>query len=487
MAPKVRYTFERLRAIAEESAQKAKESLPNASVLELLRCEYVHNHEEQAFNKDGSLRRETPLTFRWRVKCAGYAETYEVAARCNHVVERGVPFPEHWRTAMQCLSLDELAQASAEKVCDPGLSNVHCVFLGQARLLRPPCSESGVPETGKTVALQSGGERVVYLLVANVRDALWFCHKGSLINGALAENPFHEEDLAIKDIVAEAWDTSTTKRLRSSSQMNTLRALAQSCAHSWCELVSIAQYRSEEIRAKEQGTSIDKRVAARGFQRNPFRWEAGQGRTSHTRVSLLWTWSDGGGCARSAFEHADLHHIVARGIAVPSGMVEADVELYRRLAAIADVETKASKAPCHYLGLDMGAGSYEPDPGKWNLASLDASKTQVNVIYEWKHVKAKGEHHRVSCNVNHLIHNGRRVSGNPLKHSSPTGLTFSIEFFDAVGRNVRTGIQYKGIGSRFFNQSVRVTLPSPSEFCVLFKIVKKTVYSLRERALRYHS
>ena len=75
--------------------------------------------------------------------------------------------------------------------------------------------EPGVPGVGKTVALNANGARIVYFLCAHVRGSEWLCHKGSLIDGALAENPFAEQDLICKDIDAEAWDTSISKRLRS--------------------------------------------------------------------------------------------------------------------------------------------------------------------------------------------------------------------------------------------------------------------------------
>ncbi len=226
MAPKGKYTRNRLAAAAAQSASDVRTDLPNAEALEALTCEYVHAPEETNAFADGSLRRAALLTFRWRLKTrTGHEEEATVTARTNNVAERGVPLPSHWRTAMQCLNLERLCETSAGKVNDPDISNVRCSVLGQAKEPQPP-SADGAGE-GRTVALQADGARVVFILCAHVLDGVWLCHRGTFVDGALADNPFQEQDLVRKDIVAEAWDTSLTKRLRSVGSMNILRALVQ--------------------------------------------------------------------------------------------------------------------------------------------------------------------------------------------------------------------------------------------------------------------
>ena len=141
--------------------------------------------------------------------------------------------PEHWRTAMQCLTLGARAEASKSDMRATGVSQVRCEVLGQAKHLEPPSCESEEPETGKIVALRMGESRVVFLLCAHVRADEWLCHRGSFVDGALAENPFQEKDLVPKDIVAEAWNANTSKRLRSDGQLNVLRRLVRSSDYSW--------------------------------------------------------------------------------------------------------------------------------------------------------------------------------------------------------------------------------------------------------------
>ena len=172
MAPKGKYTRSRLAAAAAQSAATARTNLPNASALEQLTCEYVHAPDEANTYADGSLRWVAPLTFRWCVKCAGYEEHFDVTARCSNVVQRGVPLPAHWWTAMQCLNLGRRAEASMDNVRDPSISDVRCSVLGQAKELQSPTSESEAV-AGKTVALQMDGARAVFYLCAHVQDGLW--------------------------------------------------------------------------------------------------------------------------------------------------------------------------------------------------------------------------------------------------------------------------------------------------------------------------
>ena len=325
MPPKGKYTHNRLAAAAADSASDARATLPNAEALESLTCDYVHAPDETNTKADGSLRRGANLTFRWRLKTTtGHEEDAIVTARTNHIMERTVPLPPHWRTAMQCINLERLCAASAGKVNDPEISNVRCAVLGQAKEPQPP-SADGAGE-GKTVALQADGARVVFILCAHVLDRVWLCHRGTFVDGTLADNPFQEHDLVRKDIVAEAWDTSLTKRLRSAGSMNILRALVQDQDYAWCELVAMARYRAEEMRARLRGGAIDESMAREGFEKNPWLWRQVASWASQSRVTFHWTWTSRDGSQRSVFEHACLNNVVQRAVPMPRGMNETDAD-----------------------------------------------------------------------------------------------------------------------------------------------------------------
>ena len=104
------------------------------------------------------MRRDAPLTFRWRAEGDGYQECCDVDARCTHAVERGVALPEHWRTALRCMTMGAHAEESARSACirEPGLKEIECAFLGQAK--------APAGRAGQVVALQVNGSRVVYFL-----------------------------------------------------------------------------------------------------------------------------------------------------------------------------------------------------------------------------------------------------------------------------------------------------------------------------------
>ncbi len=80
----------------------------------------------------------------------------------------------------------------------------------------------------------------------------------------------------------------------------------------------------------------------------------------------------------------------------------------------------------------------------WPSTALEQRKSHASVVYEWQYVVVGGARHTATCNVTHLLHDKRRVPMNPLR-TCPSGLTFDIAFFEAVGANVRDGIVFKGV------------------------------------------
>ena len=112
MAPKRKFTRELFESIASSSAAKERDKCSSGM---LLNCEYLHELDEASVKEDGTLRRETSLTFRWKVEGRGYNECCNVQVRANHATERGVAIPELWRTAMQCFDLDRSAEQRADR------------------------------------------------------------------------------------------------------------------------------------------------------------------------------------------------------------------------------------------------------------------------------------------------------------------------------------------------------------------------------------
>ena len=193
MAPRKKYSNACIAEAAAKAAADAKSKLPNAIAIQHLSCE----HLVDASSAD--VKRNAPVKFRWRIQHGVYDAAAEVEVLCHNVVNKGVPLPEHWHTAMQFLALSDIATSSARKVCDARFTDVRCVLLGQAA-----AKFGSRGRVGQSIALNVGGERTVFLLCCHVENNDWLCHRGSFADGALAANPFHEHDLVCKNIVKDA-------------------------------------------------------------------------------------------------------------------------------------------------------------------------------------------------------------------------------------------------------------------------------------------
>jgi len=92
-----------------------KASVPNGK----LTCEYLHQ------GVDTTIKGSDALRFLWKIEAVGYCDTCETKARCNSVVERGVPFPDRWKTALNCLTLSDAVAESNKNVTELGASSVN--------------------------------------------------------------------------------------------------------------------------------------------------------------------------------------------------------------------------------------------------------------------------------------------------------------------------------------------------------------------------
>ena len=107
MAPKS-ITRDRVVHAASQSAAKIRAEV-RAALVEHLGCEYLDD-------TNGTLRRTAELKFRWSFRGVGFEETEETWAKCNYILDKGVPLPGAWCTAFRCLSLEEIAAASTKSV-----------------------------------------------------------------------------------------------------------------------------------------------------------------------------------------------------------------------------------------------------------------------------------------------------------------------------------------------------------------------------------
>ena len=149
----------------------------------------------------------------------------------------------------------------------------------------------------------------------------------------------------VKNITANAENGAPKKRIRAHLRESELRNIAASHPSKLHQLLAIAAYKAEEIRASTEQRPLDEETAFAGFELNPFRWE-GEGRQSQVEVGFLWAWQGRDGVERKGFVFPMLHHVFSRGIPRPPGLDEADGDMYKRLVDAASLETKLRKAPC---------------------------------------------------------------------------------------------------------------------------------------------
>ena len=141
MAPKAgKYNRERLLNLGAGSAEAALRNLAGASEVERLTCDYLGVPADGGGYDAAALpRHNTNVAYQWRVRAGIYDETSIVPTRCSNIANRGVPLPDAWGTALQCLTLDSLAERSAMHVREqePTLTEVQFEALGQAKPMPP--------------------------------------------------------------------------------------------------------------------------------------------------------------------------------------------------------------------------------------------------------------------------------------------------------------------------------------------------------------
>ena len=153
----------------------------------------------------------------------------------------------------------------------------------------------------------------------------------------------------LKDLIEDVWNMKSRHiRLRTDDNVNAMRGLVQSKDDHWLRLVAIAHFRAEAL--KDPAMNLAR--AGRGFESNPFHWHVLEDRRSQVMVTFLWSWRNALEGPLYSFTSSRLDHVLERRlIPIPSELSQRDVELYNYLLSAAEHETRATKAPCLYLGV----------------------------------------------------------------------------------------------------------------------------------------
>ena len=164
---------------------------------------------------------------------------------------------------------------------------------------------------GRCLAFSHLGGRKNFVLVAHVEDHEWLCHGGSFIGDCAVPDPFSESNLVVKDVQKDLWDDTTApRRIRIHAKVQQLINQIQERSLEFSELVAVATFRAEEIRAARVNAPIDVSKASAMYEKNPFKWQAA-GRLSHIDVTIVFMWT----CEGKAWHHRasmQLHSLLAR-------------------------------------------------------------------------------------------------------------------------------------------------------------------------------
>mgnify|MGYP003329439834 CR=1 FL=1 len=84
------------------------------------------------------------------------------------------------------------------------------------------------------------------------------------------------------------------KRIKPHLREHILRNAAEKHGAKLDQVMAIARYRAEEIRAAEEKREMSMELALAAFEENPFRW-ASRAWQSRMEVGIFWTWRNSDG------------------------------------------------------------------------------------------------------------------------------------------------------------------------------------------------
>ena len=285
------------------------------------------------------------------------------------------------------------------------------------------------------------GVPVEHLLCAHVCDQTWLCHRRSFTGDALSTNQFGENDLAPIDLSTDLWcdgQERPRKRIRAHLPIGHLADLASKHDRAFNALVARAHFEAEVTRASTLHAAVDESRALAGYDPNPFNWTGG------TRLDICYLWSirTPGGCERQ-LSFIRLSELLSSGRRVPfpqRASTVSDENRQGKLELMAQNELTLRRTHCVYLGVEVRPGQFEKDQRKWQL---NFNRSKAEVAFEWPNVIDRdGTTHRSSVRADRT---GRSVPCNPLFAGSSSGITFTVDFAEALGKAVHEAIDSQGV------------------------------------------
>ena len=101
-------------------------------------------------------------------------------------------------------------------------------------------------------------------------------------------------DQVLMDVDPIPKEDAPKKRIKPHLREHHLRNAAQKHGAKLDQVMAIACYRAEEIRAADEQRDMSMELALAAFEENPFRW-ATRARQSKVEVGRFWTWRNSDG------------------------------------------------------------------------------------------------------------------------------------------------------------------------------------------------
>ena len=154
MPPKGAFTLERIHGFATLALERAKARLIDEGVVfDHPSCEYRGvAAADGVTDRDANVTKRCTLVYEWQVRSGEIHEKAIVRVICHNASRRGVPFPDHWQTALKCQQLTALAQSAAEEARAEIGRDVDCKVLGVVRIQEASSASSGDEIPGTILA-----------------------------------------------------------------------------------------------------------------------------------------------------------------------------------------------------------------------------------------------------------------------------------------------------------------------------------------------
>lgn len=408
---------------------------------------------------------EPMLSFRWQICLEGKMRETLVQRRYRDVMRSGIPLPNLFVLALKCEKLPKVAQQSASIFAnDYGARDPRCVFLGLPRAVDVVMSPN-VCQVGAIYTTRKDDDQVEYMLCASIQGDDWLCLPGPVESDNVTdENLFRVDRLIAIDVTiffcGPGCERPHKRPRTDGSETSRLASLTTKCPHDLEKLVALAHWKAETIRADQSHREIIIAAGASQYEADPWKWQhAATRKRKHLEIAFLWSWQTKDGLQYQFVQASTKQAQSMTSIRMPDA-TNTD-SLMECLMLAAKAHEQNHHTPCTYLGLEVAPDMFEPDPSKWSVRHVpNGIKLNAEVVYEWTHVVSDGAPFRTRSRVDRIVKDASRFLHSPLQSDAPSGLTFSLEFVDAVAKLVHEGVHFKGIVYEADRPSIVRQLPS---------------------------